>query len=203
MQRAEAENELDFITGIVHRTSQRIDAHAFHCVHWGWIVLIWYPLANWFARQGMMAWYAGTIVVSVLLGTALSVWRGAAESRHPRLPGGNTFVSAQLGRIVAGNLVAGFVLSFAAPATGFVDGPDVPVIWGLVYANMAFMMGVAYSRDFMISGVAIFVGCMLAMLWPQYNGYILGPFMGLGMIVPGRRAEARVRALLREGSGEG
>jgi hypothetical protein len=201
MERAQARSDLDLIADVVQRTSQRIDAHAFHCVHWGWIVLVWYPLANWFAQREMMAAYAATIVASVLLGTALSVWRGAAASRHPRLLGGNTFVSGQLLRIVAGNVAAGFVLSFAAPATGFIDGPDVPVIWGLVYANMTFMMGVAYSRDFTVSSLAIFAGCVLALLWPQYNGYILGPCMGLGMILPGMRAEARVRALLRDGAG--
>lgn len=194
MERAEARTDLDFVKDIVQRTSQRIDAHAFHCVHWGWIVLIWYPLANWFQDQNMMPWYVGAIIVSLLVGTVLSAVRGAAAARNPRLPGGNTFVSTQLARIAFANIIAGFILSSAAPATGFVDGPNVPVIWGLVYANMAFMIGLAYSRDFVISGIAIFAGCVLAMLLPQYNGYILGPFMGLGMIIPGMRAEARVRA---------
>lgn len=198
MERTEAQSDLDFVKAIVHRTSQRIDAHAFHCVHWGWIVLIWYPLANWLWLQDMVPWYVGTIVVSVLLGAALSAVRGAQATKNPRLPGGNTFISTQLARISFANIAAGFLLSWAAPATAFIDGPDVPIIWGLVYANMAFMIGVAYNRDFVISGIAIFGGCVLAMLLPQYNGYILGPFMGLGMIIPGMRAEARVRALRAE-----
>jgi hypothetical protein len=47
----------------------------------------------------------------------------------------------------------------------------------------------------MISGVLIFVGCIMAIILQQYNGYILGPVMGLGMLIPGLRAEARVRQL--------
>ena len=196
MDSENAERELAFVKDIMQRTSQRVDAHAFHSVHWGVIVLVWYPLGNWFNQQNMMSWYIGISVASLLVGAGLSVWRGARVARTPRLVGGNTFVSCQIARIAFANLIAGFVLSFLAPATGLIAGANVPIIWGLVYANMAFMMGVAYSIDFIISGVFIFVGALLAMLMPAYNGYILGPFMGLGMIVPGLRAEARVRRLL-------
>ena len=196
MDAQNAERELAFVKDIMQRTSQRVDAHAFHSVHWGVIVLVWYPLGNWFNQQNMMSWYIGISVASLLVGAGLSVWRGARVARTPRLAGGNTFVSCQIARIAFANLIAGFVLSFLAPATGLIAGANVPIIWGLVYANMAFMMGVAYSIDFIISGVFIFVGALLAILMPAYNGYILGPFMGLGMIVPGLRAEARVRRLL-------
>ncbi len=196
MDSENAERELAFVKDIMQRTSQRVDAHAFHSVHWGVIVLVWYPLGNWFNQQNMMSWYIGISVASLLVGAGLSVWRGARVARNPRLAGGNTFVSCQIARIAFANLIAGFVLSFIAPATGLIAGANVPIIWGLVYANMAFMMGVAYSIDFIISGVFIFVGALLAILMPAYNGYILGPFMGLGMIVPGLRAEARLRSLL-------
>ena len=41
----------------------------------------------------------------------------------------------------------------------------------------------------------IFAGAVAAILLPHWNGYILGPAMGLGMIVPGLQAEARVKRL--------
>jgi len=207
METANAQQDLAFVKDIVQKTSQRIDAHAFHCVHWGLIVLIWYPVANWFGTQWQVAqaaaqpeglWatcYVGIGIAAVILGTILSIVRGAKASMSPRLPGGNLFISRQLAAIAASNLIAGFVLSGVAPANDFIDGPNVPIIWGFVYANMAFMMGVAYSREFMISGVLIFAGCITAIFLQQYNGYILGPVMGLGMLIPGLRAEARVRQL--------
>ncbi len=188
METASAQQDLAFVKDIVQKTSQRIDAHAFHCVHWGLIVLIWYPVANWFWQQSTAAdagpiWfgcYVGVGVASLILGTILSIVRGAKASKNPRLPGGNTFISNQLAAIAAANLVAGGVLSGVAPATDFIDGPNVPIIWGLVYANMAFMMGVAYSRDFLISGIVMFLACLVAIFLQNYNGYILGPVMGLG-----------------------
>lgn len=36
------------------------------------------------------------------------------------------------------------------------------------------------------------------MAFPYYNGYILGPFMGLGLIIPGTMGERRVRKLIEE-----
>ncbi|MEM7204488.1 MAG: hypothetical protein AAF628_29795 [Planctomycetota bacterium] len=202
MARSDAQNDLAFIKQVVARTSQRIDAHAFHCVHWGWIVLLWYPIGNWLWLRDAAGPYIGLGVAAVIVGVILSAVRGARAARQPRVAGGNAVVEHQLRMIAFANLVAGGVLSAVSPAvTGaeFIRGENVPIIWGLVYANMAFMMGVAYSRDFLVSGVVIFAGCVLAIVLQQYNGYILGPFMGLGMLVPGLRAEARVRRLAAQG----
>lgn len=217
METAHAQQDLAFIKNIVQKTSQRIDAHAFHCVHWGLIVLIWYPLANWFWHQWISAkavsnadamtfWltcYTGIGVSAIILGSLLSAIREFRAVRNPRLPGENTLISQQLAKIAIGNIVAGFVLSAVAPAIAgqeFIRGENIPILWGLIYANIAFMMGVAYSRDFVISGVLIFAACVVAIFLQEYNGYILGPVMGLGMLVPGLRAEARVRQLQAAGA---
>jgi len=216
METAHAQQHLAFVRDIVQKTSQRIDAHAFHCVHWGLIVLIWYPIANWIWHQWLIAdaagnsaergtWltlYIGLGVGAVLLGTTLSAVREYRVGKNPRLPGENTFISRHLARIALANVIAGFVLSAVAPSIPgheFIRGENIPIMWGLLYANIAFMMGLAYSRDFMISGVLIFIGCIASIFLQTYNGYILGPVMGLGMLVPGLRAEARVRQLQATG----
>jgi hypothetical protein len=196
MERTEAKRELAFLRELFERTRRRLDPHAFHFVHWGAIVLLWYPVANWLQLQGRfaeMVWVGGG---AVALGIALSSGREIRLASKPRLPGEDTVLTRQIIWITAANIGAGMVLSGLAPALGFVDGENVPILWGLVYANLAFMCGVVYERDFLWSGIAIFVGVVLAIAFQPYNGYILGPFMGLGMIVPGLRAERRVRGLL-------
>ena len=200
MESTAARSDLELVKDIVQRASQRIDAHAFHSVHWGVIVLIWFPLANWFQQAGNATGYIWSGIAALVVGAGLSTWRGINMGCRPRLPGGNTFVSSQIAWISAGNLIAGMALSVIGPMTGFIAGTNVPVIWGLIYANMAFMMGVAYNVDFMISGACIFLGCTASMLYQEFNGYILGPCMGLGMIIPGLRAEARVRRILQSGN---
>ena len=196
MDAARAERELDLIRDVIARTRRQVDPHAFHYVHWGWIVLIWYPVANWLQLEGQLAAMGGLGVLAVLGGFALSAWREARLGKERRLAGEDVGLARRVGLVVLANIAGGVLLSALAPATGFIDGPNVPIVWGLVYANLAFTTGVIYERDFLVSGVAIFGGVVLALFFQHYNGYILGPVMGLGMILPGRRAEARVRRLL-------
>lgn len=201
MEPTSARDDLSFIKQVLDRTHRMIDPHAFHYVHWGGIVLIWYPLANLFIDLGRQAWVLPLSVVAIALGMALSTFREIRLARRPRLEGQNTFVGRQVVWILAVSLGAGGALSGLAPATGFIEGADVPIIWGLAYANMAFMIGVIYTRDFLVAGAFIFLGCVAAMLFQAQCGYILGPVMGLGLIVPGIRAECRVR-LLQEDNGD-
>ena len=98
-------------------------------------------------------------------------------------------------------MLVAFFLSAAGPATGFIPGPYVNVLWGFVYANMAFMIGVVYTREYLLAGAFIAAGTVLALFLPRHSGFVLGPFMGLGMIVPGVMAERRVARLKRESGG--
>jgi hypothetical protein len=201
MEAESARNDLNFIKDIIGRTHRLIDPHAFHFVHWGAIVLLWYPLANLFTDLDRPHWILPLSVAAVGLGMGLSTIRELLRIRRPRLRGENTFVSRQVVWILASSLGAAGVLSGLAPATGFIEGPDVPIIWGLAYANLTFMIGVVYTRDFLVAGLIIFVGCVAAMLCQAQAGYILGPVMGLGLITPGIRAERRVRLLEEENGG--
>ncbi len=198
MDRHSAIKDLDFIRELVRKTDLHIDPHAFHFVHWGAIVLIWYPLAHWFDAQGNTAGMIWTGVISFVLGMTLTFWGEARLRKKPRLPGENTVISNQIGTIAWLCVGAGIVLSSTGPAIGFIDGKNAPVVWGWVYAVMATMIGVVYRKEFIGFGLFIFVGVVLAMIFPVQNGYILGPFMGLGLLVPGLRAERRVRAMRRE-----
>ena len=193
-----AARDLEYVRDVLERTHRRIDPHAFHFVLWGAIVMVWYPLANLFERAGRADLYAAVGVASFILGFAMSGLLEYRLSRKPRLEGENTHVGRQVTWVVFSCLAAGIVLSGAAPGFGFIDGRDVPTIWGLVYATLAFMVGVVYSPEYRWAGGAMFVGALAAMAVPEWNGVILGPFMGLGMIVPGVMAERRVRAMRRE-----
>lgn len=190
-----ARQDLAYIQDIVARAQQRVDPHAFHFVHWGLIVLVWYPLGNAFLRMGRPDWMAWLGAGSLLLGVLLSVLLERRLSHRPRLPHEDPYVGRQVMWVTFVCVGSGLVLSGAAPALGFLDGRAVPTLWGLVYANLATMIGIVYRRDFLWSGLAIFLATIAAMVWPGWNGVILGPVMGLGLLIPGWRAERRVRAL--------
>ncbi len=195
---AGAAADLEYIRGVIERTDRRVDPHAFHYVHWGAIILVWYPLAKWFEHQGNLKAMLWLGIGAVALGALLSTVREMLLAKAPRIEGENTFVGKQMMMITFLCIGAGAVLSAVSPNVGFIDGPDIPTLWGLVYATMACMLGVVYRRAFLYAGLFIFAGSVAAILLPQWNGYILGPAMGLGMIVPGLQAEARVKRLRAE-----
>jgi len=203
MDAAGAADDLSFIRTVMERAQRRIDPHAFHFVHWGAIVLVGYPALTLLQRAGereAMAWLGGA---ALLLGSFLSGFREWRLARRPRLRGGESLVARQVVMAVWGSLGAAAVVSGFGPATGFIRGEEVPIVWGMAYANLAFTVGVVYSREYLWSGLFIFSGTILAMVFDGWNGVILGPFMGLGMIVPGVMAERRVRAMAAEEAGAG
>lgn len=195
MDRDTAATDMAYIRDVMRRTQARIDTHAFHSVHWGAIVLLWYPLANWFCSRGRTDVSQILTIGCVAAGVLFSVGREIHLSRRPRLPGGNTFIRDQVKLITTFCVCAGVLLSSLGPTLDILATADIAVVWGFTYAVMAYMMGVVYTREYLYAGVAIFAGSIAAMLFPQYMGYILGPAMGLGLMVPGLMGERRVRRL--------
>jgi hypothetical protein len=186
------EGDLRFIREIMERTQARIDPHAFHFVLWGALVLVAYPLANWFdvaERGDLRNWVLGAMLGLGALGSFLLEMR---LKTHTRLAGENTFVSRQVVLLVVYHIGVASLLSATGPATGFIPGPFVPLLWGFTYASMMYTIGVVYTREYMIAGFAILLGTVIALFKVRYAGMILGPFMGLGAIVPGLVAERRV-----------
>ncbi len=196
MDRETAHTDIDFIRDVLQRTQARIDTHSFHSVHWGAIVLIWYPAANYFCSRERYDVSTALTIGCVIVGALFSTVREIMMSKRPRLEGGNTFIQDQVKLIVAFCVGAGIFFSIFGPLLDLVPSAGISIVWGFAYAVMAFMLGVVYTREYLYAGIAIFTGAVLAMLFPLYMGYILGPFMGLGMMVPGLMGERRVRKLV-------
>jgi hypothetical protein len=187
--------DLRLIHDLVARAEQRVDPHAFHFVHWGAIVLVWYPAANLLERAGRLDLCAAVGGGALLLGILLSVLREKRLGK--RLAGEDLRLGDQVMWITIASIGAGLVLSVAAPVLHFLEGRHMPIVWGLVYANLTAMTGIVYRREFAWSGLVIFAASLVAMAWPEWSGVILGPVMGLGLMIPGWMAERRVRALAR------
>jgi len=187
MNENQASQDLAFVRDLIGRTQRRVDAHAYQFIWWGTIVLLWYPLANVYPSL----W--GTIMgVALGVGSVGSFLLGAWHGRRPRIAAESTVVSRQLGHIVFACIGGGVVLSVAAPMTGLVEGTSMPTIWALVYAVMTYMVGIVYTSEWRWAAVGILAAAVVAMFLPAYNGLIVGPAMGLGLIVPGLLAERRV-----------
>lgn len=199
MDARRAADDLTWIRDVLARSQQTIDPHAGHFLWWGAIVLLWYPLSNVFQLRGLMGAMVATGVTALVLGIVGSIVLEWRLHRNPRLPEGeHTFVNRQVSLAVQASIGAGIVLSAVAPSTGFVAGPAVPIVWALVYAVMACMLGIVYDRSFLVSAACIFVAACVAMGFVDYAGWIVGPAMGIGLIVPAVLAERRVARLRAE-----
>ena len=204
MKPDQAKDDLRYIREIVSRAGERLDPHLFHTVHWGAIVLVWYPLSNLFQMRDRKDLMLILGIAALTLGAVLSAaleWRLKGRSRVTE---GNEWIERRIGWFFAAFLGAGGILSGIAPSVdpAFIPGPRIPSLWGLVYAALAFSVGVLYTREWRISGGLIFAGTIFSLFFLEYNGFILGPVMGFGMILPGLAAERRVRRLRSEGSEE-
>ncbi len=148
-------------------------------------------LPNWWWQLLIFATAAGGVGMALL---------GRQMKRRPGYSAvEKTFISRQIATICRSCVGAAGLLSFLGPITGIVPGPQVPRIWGFAYAQMALGVGAVYSREYLASAAIIFAGCIAAMSFPEFNGLILGPCMGLGMIVPGVISMRRVRTAMAEG----
>src|SRR5687768_8932713 len=164
-----ARGDLAYIRDVMERTERRIDPHAFHFVHWGLIVLVWYPLGNWFELQGRLDLVGWLVGAALALGITLGIVREALLARRPRLEGDNTFVAQQVKVAALGHVTAAVVLTVVAPALGAFHPHHIPTVWGFAYAGMAFAVGLVYRREFLWSAAAIFAVAVLALVLPKWN----------------------------------
>lgn len=196
----QALGELRQLESLLTRASRRLDPHAFHYVHWGCIVLAWYPLENLVTRMGHDAWRLPIGVCAVGLGMLLSLLREKRLQRSERVAREDPALTKRILLAVYGCVAVGVLFSALLPSLGLLASDRVVTIWGLVYVNIAFVSGLLYRSSFLWAALFILVGVVLAVLFPAYAGFILGPFAGLGMIVPGRRAESSISGAHKGGA---
>lgn len=205
LEPAAAQADLAFLRSVLERTQRRVDPHAHHFVGWGLVVLVWYPLQNVMELRGSPgAWQLALGVASLLAGIvsgALGEMRVARRLRSGELPPEDPTFGRQVLLVVWGAIGPAILLSAAGVPLRLLEPPTIPVVWGFAYAALAWGMGVVYSAEFRWAAVLIFLGALVALRFPAYAGLVLGPTMGLGMLVPGIVAMRRVRAQVRSGAG--
>jgi hypothetical protein len=60
----------------------------------------------------------------------------------------------------------------------------MPFVWAAVYGIGLAVMGILYSKEWLIAGIAVLVAIPISALYLGYAGTLLGTTMGLCCIVP-------------------
>jgi hypothetical protein len=105
------------------------------------------------------------------------------------------YVAKQIGWLwavlVPNGVLWGFLVRFG------LDAPYLmPFVWAAVYGIGLAVMGILYSKEWLIAGIAVFAAIPIAALHLSHSGTLLGITMGLCCMVPAlismrNRAEAR------------
>jgi hypothetical protein len=198
MDREQLADDLHVIRRVLDQTQRRVDPQMFHMILWGVIVLVWYPLMNWFDLRGNGKGMAISGIAALGFGVLASTYLGWRASRKPRIAAGNAHLASQIGKLVAIFIVTGVVLSMAVPA--LVRGGERYMVhlWGMIYALMLMSVGVVYSRLVFWCGVPSLLAVLVMLRFPEHAGFVVGPAMGIGSLVAGLIAERRVARLRRE-----
>jgi hypothetical protein len=200
MDRDQASQDLALVDRVLDQTRQRVDPQLFHAIHWGVIVLVWYPTANWLDQHGKQNAEGFLGLGALVLGCALSTILGWRANRQPRLPAANAHLGSQIGKATAVFVGTGVLFSIATPIlAGEAAAQSLYLVWGTIYALMFMTIGVFHSREIFWCGVPSLVATIVALKFPEHAGYVVGPVMGLGSIAAGVIAERRVARLRREG----
>jgi hypothetical protein len=200
-----AHSDLVFLRSVLERTQRRVDPHAHHFVGWGLVVLVSYPLQNLLELRGAPgSWQIAVGATALLAGIVSGVlgeMRVARRERSGELTPEDPTFSRQVILVVWGALAPAILLSAFGVPLQLVPPHGVPIVWGFAYAALAWGMGVVYTAEFRWAAVLIFLGALVALRFPTYAGLVLGPPMGLGLLVPGLLAMRRVREQARSGAG--
>ena len=196
MERQELTEDLKFIRSMIERTQLRIDARAPITLTWGVIALVGFPMASWLADHGRAEqidslWF----VLLWLIGAPLSAYFGWRAKKKSATLGGNSYVSRQIGWVWL-VLVPNGILWSGLVRFGLGMPQLMVFVWAAVYGIGLAVMGILYSREWLIAGVAVFASVPIAAFSLPQSGLILGVAMGLGCIFPA------VIALLRERRGK-
>jgi hypothetical protein len=196
MKSFDAAEELNFIHAMINRSHRRIDPAAPIMIAWGAICLIGYSATHWLMHINAMhqlglMW--GSLQCAGILFSAVFVWR---KARYWRSLGINTYVSRQLVLIWLIIGANGTLWYIYGPQAGIVSAQAVGFLWAALFAIGLSMMGIVYSKEWLVAGICVSAAIMFAGAFQSLSLIILGTAMGLGCIVPGAIAHVRFHRLL-------
>lgn len=192
MEQNQLSDDLKFMRSIIERTQRQIDPAAPIMITWGFICLFGYLATHWLAVEQLFRyiWWLW-LIVCWPVGFILSIFFGYRVRKREIRRGVRSYVSKQIGWVWAILVPNGIIWTLLGILRDPFGAPGF--LWASIYGIGLSMMGILYSREWLIAGIGIFVAIIVATFAKPYAYIILGVVMGLGCIIPGLMAQQRVR----------
>jgi hypothetical protein len=186
MENSNVAEDLRFMRLMIERTQRQIDPLSPVMIVWGIICLVGYPASHWLAEQGRFRQIAtlwlGLGALGIIL-TAVFVFRLVRSEIMRGVRSRILFQICMVWFILSAN---GIIWSLLFPTNQFFP-------WAMLYAIALSMMGILYTKEWLIAGIGVFVAIIVSALLRPYSSFILGTAMGLGCIIPALIAQKRLR----------
>ena len=190
-----AEN-LQFMRLAIERTRRDFDPGTPVFIVWGLMCLIGYITGHFLIAQkayGTM----NTIWFSLYaIAIPLGIFYSYRISKQHETQGVVPYIYIQIGWIWGIMVASGIV--FGTFGLGRSYFCDIYFLWAWIYAISLSMMGVVYSKEWLIGGLGIFAGMITAAFLKQYAYLILGIAMCAGCVIPSLVTQKRLRTVKRE-----
>lgn len=193
MNQNQMADDLKFIRSMAERTQRQIDPRAPIIITWGVICLLGYPASQWLAIHQYFEQISWLWLGLGLLGAVLSMFFAHQIHKQEINRGVKSYISKQIALVWIILVSNGIVWTLLGIFHNPHQSPGPGFIWAALYGIGLSMMGILYSKEWFISGIAIFIAIVFATFARPYASIILGITMGLGCIIPGVIAQQRLR----------
>ena len=196
MENKDLSEDLKFMRSAIEKTRRDFDPGAIGMVAWGVACFLGYTATHFLATPTHYKWilpiWMLLLITAGCVNAICDVRIRKREKRAGRVP----LLSKQIGWVWAVAVLHGVVWSTLGLFGDWYGGPGF--LWALIYSIALSATGIIYSKEWLLGGIGVFVGMVIAFFVKQYAYLILGLVMGLGCIIPAIIAHRRYRRLVRE-----
>jgi len=198
-EKNQALEDIKLIKDMMDRTRKAIDPSAPIFILWGILVVLGNTATHFLAKNVEYHSYIGIMwAVIVFFGMTCSAYIGYKIGRRSHTVGMDYRAGNRIGLIWSILVPVGFAWSFLGPYYDIFKPEFTSVLWAILYSIGIYIMGIFYSKEFIIGGIVIFIGSILSVIFYDYHNLIIAAFMGGGTLYPSIIAQKRVMLHLKE-----
>jgi hypothetical protein len=190
-QEEELVENIRFMRSAIEKTRQDFDPGTAIFITWGLLCLVGYTATHFLIANQDYA-KINTVWFSLYwIGIPLSVFFGYRLSRRQENRGFVPYIYIQIGWIWGVMIISGVIFGNFGLGRAFFT--DLHFLWAWIYAIALSMTGIVYSKEWLMGGIGIFIGMLVAVFIKEYAYLILAIAMCAGCVIPSLITQKRLR----------